>query len=214
MMCWSIKELPVNAFSSLQNLNTLYLNNNSFEVIYSNSFGNLSNLKNVRFDNNKINAIDRNFVTKTGVISLNMIGNNCSKENIFDNSTYRYSMLIMLSDCFKNFDEHVTESTTIPTTTTVTHTSTPSTTFSTSITFTTSTTTSSTSQTTSQSTEQDTTTDNSTPPKCSDENIDERVCEIEDEIEILNNRDKTFASAIEELQNKVFELTNRPCACS
>lgn len=173
-----IKYISENAFSSLQKLNTLILGNNSLEVIYSNSFKNTPSLKNIEFNNNKIYAIERYFVSNiTGVVSLNMIGNNCSNEYIFDNSTGRFSMKIVLAPCFENFEQYVTESTTIPTTTTITSTSTPTTTYP------------------------------GTPPKCSDENIDERVCGIEDEIDVLKD-------AIERLENKVNELSNRPCACS
>ncbi|KAL7043565.1 hypothetical protein ACKWTF_001575 [Chironomus riparius] len=100
----SLKNLPEKAFNFFQNLNTLHLHNNTFEVIHSDAFANMPNLRTVRFDNNKINAFDPYFFNITGVMYLNMTRNLCANEHIFDNSTSRFSMRVILADCIENYE--------------------------------------------------------------------------------------------------------------
>jgi len=78
--------------------------------------------------------------------------------------------------------------------------------------------------TTSITTELSTTDFTSSPPECIGGNIDERICRLEDKNEDFNdqilelqttleNKSKAFAAALEVLENKIEELSNRPCAC-
>lgn len=100
----SLKQLPEKAFNFYLNLNTLHLHNNTFEIIHSNAFGNMPNLRSVRFDNNNINSFDPYFFNLTGVMYLNMTRNVCANEHIFDNSTSRFSMRVILADCIYNYE--------------------------------------------------------------------------------------------------------------
>ena len=62
-------------------------------------------------------------------------------------------------------------------------------------------------------TEQTTTTALTLPPGCIGGNLDERVCYIEDEVQGFHGQNKNVMATLDDLQEQINELSNRPCAC-
>jgi len=194
-----IKYIPEKAFNPFQTLNTLHLHNNTFEIIHSNAFGNMPNLRTLRLDNNNIKAFDQYFLNITGVMYLNMTRNVCANEHIFDNSTTRFSMRVILAECIDNYEnygvgelvfifiDHFLIFFLLSYHYTVT-------------------TTSSTQMTSIENITN--TPDPNSPQECSIGSYDDRICNLEKE---LAAKTKIFQDAIDELQNKYYELLNRPC---
>ena len=100
-----IKQLPVDAFSSLILLNTLTLGQNEISIVESKSFGLLTKLTRVDLQQNNINAIDELFIDNTGVQNLILFNNSCVNKSISDTTAQRETMKIELNTCFKNFED-------------------------------------------------------------------------------------------------------------
>jgi len=94
-----IQELPKNIFVRLENLRELILYGNQLTTIHADSFGIHKRLFRVDLSTNKINAIDEKFIEDTGVKSILMYENVCSKEVIEGINKIKEK----LSTCFKNY---------------------------------------------------------------------------------------------------------------
>lgn len=99
-----IVELPDDAFESLLGLVYLTLANNNISAINSSSFGPLQKLYSVNFKGNRINAIDEQFINKTGIAILVADRNICVNKTIEDETLEREVVKNELKDCFKNFE--------------------------------------------------------------------------------------------------------------
>ncbi|XP_070489945.1 toll-like receptor 13 [Chironomus tepperi] len=207
-----IEEINRNAFSSLKNLTVLYLNFNKIKVLHSDSFGYLRNLTNIYANNNQIEAIDERIIDMTRVIFFVLNENVCTDIEAYDPSDSKNMMRHQLRECLDKYKVLFPETTSTAPTTTVSTTTVSTTTIT-------------------STTNESTTTRPTLPPGCTDGNIDERVCRLEDRNrdleeenkeltnvttamqEQIENLEKHFNSAIEELERKILELSHRPCAC-
>lgn len=102
----NLQNLPENVFSSLNNLKSVFLVENSFETIHPALFDNNLKLFTAYFSGNKINAVAKSFVEKLynrGVNQFTFTGNNCgnSEYNLF----YIDRIHSALNQCYRNYEE-------------------------------------------------------------------------------------------------------------
>jgi len=194
-----IADLPKNIFRTLKQVQTLYLTDNKLKVFHA--FGFSSNLTYVDLAYNQIEAFDQNFIDDTGVEFLDMTNNLCANVSIKDTSPSRLQMRMLLVKCFDNYlnlfpgeDQNyfflfflsliLVHFYKFTDTTTTTAVTTSS-----------------------------TTTEVTLPPECVEGDLDERVCRLEDTNEKFQENFYNHDRLINELQDKINELANRPCAC-
>jgi Leucine-rich repeat (LRR) protein len=77
-------ELPKDVFKPLSNLQFLSIGSNLIKVIHSDAFGIHNKLTEIDLTNNELVAVDGKIVDKTAVGWLDMSGNICSQEEVFD----------------------------------------------------------------------------------------------------------------------------------
>ncbi|CAG9801207.1 unnamed protein product [Chironomus riparius] len=90
-------------FSTLVNLELLYLSNNNLTIIHSDSFGIHKKLNDVLLDNNKIYAIDEKFFDNTAVETADMIDmgdNECIEETVYKKGQ---NIRKSFKKCFENY---------------------------------------------------------------------------------------------------------------
>lgn len=101
-----IEDLPTDVFSTLTDLNYISLSGNNLTILHSDPFGVLPKLKTIQVINCNIRAIDENLIDNTGTTQISLTNNTCVNEVITDPSGSRYSMRIILTDCFRNYEKY------------------------------------------------------------------------------------------------------------
>ncbi|CAG9798485.1 unnamed protein product [Chironomus riparius] len=186
-----IVDLPADLFRELTDLETITLSNNNLTILHSDPFGYLPKLKYFSLINCQLEAIDENLIDNTGAIQLSLTDNFCVNETVIDNSATRYSMRIILSECFDNYANLVGQ-----TTTTIS---------------------SITSTTANPNLPPGCIGGNVDARICELEDNNNKLTEnVEDLMKKnleLENQNKVFASMFENMQSQIDELKNRPCSC-
>ncbi|KAL7043563.1 hypothetical protein ACKWTF_001573 [Chironomus riparius] len=186
-----IEDLPTDVFSSLTDLIYISMSGNNLTILHSDPFGVLPKLKTIQAINCQLKAIDENLIDNTGTTQISLTNNTCVNEVITDSSGSRYSMRIILADCFRNYAKYMGQTTTTmnPITTV------PTTTL---------------------------------PSGCVSGNESTRICKLEDksqqlssnfesfiqEIVNLKNQNIVINETVQQLQDQITVLTNRPCSCA
>lgn len=106
MLSANLQILPEMVFSSLNNLETVYLLQNSIETIHPALFDNNLNLWNAYFTGNKINAVAKSFVDdlyNRNIEQFTFTGNSCG--NSSGHISYIDRVHTALSQCYRNYEE-------------------------------------------------------------------------------------------------------------
>ncbi|XP_070492464.1 leucine-rich repeat-containing protein 15-like [Chironomus tepperi] len=186
-----IVDLPTDIFRELTDLETITLSHNNLTILHSDPFGYLPKLKYFSLINCQLDAIDQDLIDNTGAIQFALNNNYCVNETITDNSATRYSMRIILAECFANYVDLMGQ-----TTTTIS---------------------AITSTTSNPNLPPNCIGGNIDARVCALEDKNEKLIESVEDLakqnQELEDQNKAFASLLENMQSQIDELRNRPCSC-